>query len=232
MFAFVIAAVVLLVYYVMRLVTLYLGAVLSPLVSLLWLVPGYRDFAETAAKTYLTTIFVLFVHVVILQLAASLLSGMATGGNITDVLMAMVTGIATILLVLKAQTTMMQYSYVSMGTRNMRKLGGQFINGISYMTGKGKVGATKVAATSKGVATKIQNARNTARVQKAIAARDALPPAVEYNKPHIDKSGITITTLPASSTKTGTTYEAPIAAPKATSLKSTLPKNNSKDKTL
>lgn len=60
MIVFVICAVALLIYYVMRLVTLYIGTVLSPLVSLLWLVPGFRDFAETALKTYLTTIFVIF----------------------------------------------------------------------------------------------------------------------------------------------------------------------------
>lgn len=77
MIVFVFFSVVLLVYYVMRLVILYLGAVLAPLVALLWLIPGFRDFAETAFKTYLTTIFVLFVHVVILTLAASLFSGMA-----------------------------------------------------------------------------------------------------------------------------------------------------------
>ena len=76
-----IAVVVLLVYYVMRIVTLYIGAVLSPLVSMLWLVPGFRDFAETAFKTYLTTIFVLFTHVIILQLSSSILTGLATASG-------------------------------------------------------------------------------------------------------------------------------------------------------
>jgi hypothetical protein len=113
----------LLVYYVMRLVTLYLGAALSPLVALLWLVPSFRDFAETAFKTYLTTIFVLFVHAVILVLSASLFAGMATASGenqVPDTLMALVTGIATIILIFKAQGTMMQYSYVSMGQRNLK----------------------------------------------------------------------------------------------------------------
>jgi hypothetical protein len=91
-------SVILLVYYVGRLVTLYIGAVLSPLIALVWLIPGFRDFAETAIKTYLTTIFVLFVHVVILQLAASLLTGMApsSGNDVPNTLMAIVVGFATI----------------------------------------------------------------------------------------------------------------------------------------
>ena len=137
MLAFVLFSIVLLVYYVMRLVTLYLGAVLSPLVILLWIVPGFRDFAETAFKTYITTIFVLFVHVVILQLSASLFAGMATasGDNaVPDTLMAIVTGIATIFMLLKAQGAMMQFSYVSTGARNLKKLGGTFINGVNHMT--------------------------------------------------------------------------------------------------
>lgn len=84
MLAFLIFSVILLVYYVGRLVTLFIGAVVSPLVILLWLVPGFRDFSETAMKTYLTTIFVLFIHVVILLLAASLFTGMsAVSGNNT-----------------------------------------------------------------------------------------------------------------------------------------------------
>src|SRR5690606_33624035 len=113
-------SVVLLVYYVGRLVTLFIGAVLSPLVILIWLVPGFRDFSESAAKTYLTTIFVLFVHVVILQLAASLFVGMSAASDspVPDTLMSMIVGLATILALLKTQGAMMQLSYVSMGARN------------------------------------------------------------------------------------------------------------------
>jgi hypothetical protein len=146
MVAFLAFSVILLVYYVGRLVTLYIGAVLSPVVLLAWLVPGFRDFSETAAKTYLTTIFVLFVHVVILELAASLFTGMAvgSGNHVPDTLMAMVTGLATVIALLKTQGVMMQFSYVSMGSRNARKLGGQFINGMSYATGKGRAVATTI----------------------------------------------------------------------------------------
>jgi len=138
MVAFVILSVILLVYYVGRIVTVYLGAVLSPLILLVWFIPGFRDFAETAAKAYVVTIFVLFVHVVILELAASLFSGMVAGSaeHTADPLMAMIIGLATLVALLKTQGVMMQFSYASVGPRTARKLGSQFINGISYINSR------------------------------------------------------------------------------------------------
>jgi len=140
MVAFLIFAVILLVYYVGRLVTLYIGAVLSPLLLILWLIPGFRDFSETALKIYLTTIFVLFVHVVILLLAASLLTGISvgSGGGTPNSLMAMIVGLATLIALLKTQGVMAQLSYASIGPRNARRLGGQFITAVSYMGSRGK----------------------------------------------------------------------------------------------
>lgn len=140
MVAFLILAVVLLVYYVGRLVTLYVGAILSPLVVLLWLVPGFKDFAHTAIKTYLATIFVLFVHVLILLLAASIFAGMVAGGPNTalDPIMATVVGVAVLVSLLKTQGLMMQLSYASMGPKAMRKLGSQFVTSVSYATSKVK----------------------------------------------------------------------------------------------
>jgi hypothetical protein len=138
MLAFLVFAVILLIYYVCRLVTLYIGAILSPLVVLLWLVPAFRDFAVNAAKTYIATIFVLFVHVVILALAASLLAGMAVSGtaHTPDALMAMIVGLATLTALLKTQGVMMEMSYASIGPRTIRKLGGQLVTGVSYLSGR------------------------------------------------------------------------------------------------
>lgn len=138
MVTFMILAVILLVYYVMRLVVLYLGAILSPLVVLLWLVPGFKDFAITAIKTYATAIFVLFVHVIILLLAASIFGGMVSAdpNKPFDPVMGTIVGVATLITLLKTQGVMMQMSYVSVGPRAMRKLGGQFMNGVSYTTSK------------------------------------------------------------------------------------------------
>ena len=224
MVGFVICSIVLLVYYVMRLVTLYIGAVLAPLVSLLWLIPGFRDFTETAFKTYLTTILVLFVHVVILQLSASLFTGMAT-----DTLMAMVTGIATILMLLKAQSVMMQFSYVSMGARNMRKLGGQFVNGVSYLSGK-----TRAAAST--ISSKTDTAKKSRMIRsvESRAVNTGKTQTVRYqNKKGTAEIAHTATpTKPRSSMRTGTTYEAPTVKVTRVPASSTTPRNNSKDKTL
>lgn len=228
MLAFLIFSVFLLVYYVLRLVTLFIGAVLSPLVILVWLVPGFRDFSETAIKTYITTIFTLFVHVVILLLAASLFTGMASvGPNQTpDTLISMVIGLATVLALLKTQGVMMQFSYASMGARNTRKLGGQFMNGVSYMTSKGTGAAKAVAgkATSRGaVATAATKSGATSgNVHK-----------VGYTQPKSSQgSGVKVTRVPANKQpKTGTTYEAPKVTPRDISYtKGTEPKHNKEDK--
>jgi hypothetical protein len=147
MIVFVVLSVMLLVYYVGRLVTLYLGAVLSPLVLLLWLLPSFKDFAANAAKTYLTTIFVLFIHVVILELAASIFATLIVGspGQTPDPIMALVVGISTLIALLKTQGVLMQLSYASIGPKAMRRLGGQFINSVSYVSSK----APKAAAPAR-----------------------------------------------------------------------------------
>ena len=222
MVAFLICSVILLVYYVMRLITLFIGTVLSPLVSMLWLAPGFRDFAETSMKTFLSTIFVLFVHVVILQLASSLFSSMATtGGNnaLPDTLMAMVAGIATILTLLKVQGVMMQFSFVSMGARNLKKLGGQFMNGVSYMTGTGSKVAYKTTQRVKNTTHAAKKARVHSTLE-TVARQTKSPMKVSYlNKkgdaeityavnPH-SKNSPTVVNMPESkSLKTGTTYRA------------------------
>ncbi|HSX28485.1 MAG TPA: hypothetical protein VLF60_03490 [Candidatus Saccharimonadales bacterium] len=219
MMTFLILSIILLVYYVGRLITLFIGAVLSPLVALVWLVPGFRDFAETAAKTYITTIFVLFVHVVILQLAASLLTGMSagSGNNLSGTLMAMVVGLATIVALLRTQGVMMQFSYVSMGSRNMRRLGGQFMTGVSYMTGKGG----RAAVNSMGnKIDSVQKVRAINRIESE-AARTGKPQSISYEtKKGVNATHIAEPNPKGSSKSTGTTYEAPKAAKSSRSKKS------------
>lgn len=144
MVVFLVLAVILLVYYVTRLVVLYLGAILAPLMILLWLIPSFKDFVGTAVKTYVTTIFVLFIHVVILLLAASIFAGMlsASPDKTLNPLMAVVVGIATLVALLKTQSILAQFAFVSIGARAIRKLGGQFIAAASFMSSKGKAVAT------------------------------------------------------------------------------------------
>ena len=149
MVVFLILTVILLVYYIMRLVTLYVGAILSPVIILLSVLPGFKDFASTAMKAYFTTVFTLFVQVIIIHLAASLFSltlgkEPSTGPS---TLMAMLVGIATLVTLLKTQGVMMQMGYVSAGPRALRKLGGQFMTGVNHTTSTiksvRKVGSTK-----------------------------------------------------------------------------------------
>jgi len=226
MLAFLIFAVILLVYYVGRIVVLFLGAVLSPLVIALWLLPSFRDFSVSAIKTYIMTIFVLFVHVVTLMLAATLFVGMsATDGNnqIPNVLMSMVIGLATVLTLLKTQGVMMQFSYVGMGARNARKLGAQFMNGVSYLTGKGRA----AMASASGAAT----GRNSMQLAGATASgRSAGGSTTVYKSP----SGNTKRTSGASNKSnrapTGTTIEAPKATPRSEALKQSEKKNNKETK--
>lgn len=136
MVAFLILVVILLVYYVARILALYIGAILSPLVVLLWLLPAFKDFAMTALKTYLTTIFVLFVHVVIWLLAASIFVGMldSTPGNEPNTIMALIVGIATITTLLKTQGVMKELSYAASAPRAARQLSGSFVRGVSHLS--------------------------------------------------------------------------------------------------
>ncbi|MHB1865432.1 MAG: hypothetical protein ACYCPS_04735 [Candidatus Saccharimonadales bacterium] len=134
---FLVFSVILLVYYVGRIVTIYLGAVLAPLVILCWLLPSLRDMAVSATKRYFSAIFVLFIHVVILQLAASLLADIVSSqGSKPDPLMAMVIGLATLVALLKTQGVMSQLSYATIGPRMTRKIAERLILNASYISDK------------------------------------------------------------------------------------------------
>ena len=225
MLAFLIFLIILLIYYVGRLVVLFLGAVLSPLVILIWLLPSFRDFSVSAAKTYVTTIFVLFVHVIILQLAATLFVGLssADGNNqVPNVLMSTVIGLATVMVLLKTQGMMMQFSYVSMGANNARKLGSQFMNGVSYMTGKGTAVVSTVAGKS-GAATGVASS-----VSKS-SRRTNHASSTHTKTATTSKATNTSTTPRPKRAPTGSTTEAPKVTPRESALKQPL-KNTNKEK--
>jgi hypothetical protein len=161
------------------------------------------------------TIFVLFVHVVTLLLAATLFVGMsATDGNnqVPNVLMSMVIGLATVLTLLKTQGVMMQFSYVGMGARNARKLGSQFMNGVSYLTGKGRA----AMASASGAA--------TGRGSMQLATAGASGRGVRGNTTVIRATSSSNKQASGSSSKsnrapTGTTTEAPKATSRSEALK-------------
>ncbi len=91
---FLIVSVVLLLMYITRLITISLGAVLSPFIFLLWVIPKTSDFAEIAIKSYIVTVFVVFVHVVIIQLASAFLT---IPGNSNNSLISIAIGIGLFL---------------------------------------------------------------------------------------------------------------------------------------
>ena len=129
MILFVILAVVLLLFYITRLIAIALGAVLAPFIFLLWALPKFSDFAEISAKTYLVTIFSIFVHVVVIQLAASFLTIPGQVG--TNSLISILVGIGLLLTLLKTQSFMIQLMFYNSGRSMIKKIGGQIMNVIS-----------------------------------------------------------------------------------------------------
>jgi hypothetical protein len=150
MLAFIVLSVMLMVYYVLRLMTLYIGAVLSPIVMMLWLLPDFKYFAEAAARAYVSIIFVLFINVVILDLAASIFGGMtiATPDHSLNPLMAMVVGIAMLLALLKTQGVLTQLSYASLGPKTTSQLGGLILNVMSqHRGGRSRTGSRSAGSS-------------------------------------------------------------------------------------
>lgn len=129
MVLFVVLAVVLLLFYITRLIAIALGAVLAPLAFLLWAVPKFADFAEISARTYLTTIFSLFIHVVVIQLAAAFLTlpGQVGANSLISILV----GIGLLLTLLKTQSFMIQLMFYNSGRTLIKKMGGQIMNVVS-----------------------------------------------------------------------------------------------------
>ncbi|HWY79793.1 MAG TPA: hypothetical protein VNW29_05555 [Candidatus Sulfotelmatobacter sp.] len=129
MLLFVILAAILLLFYIIRLIVVALGAVLSPLIFLLWAVPKFSDFAEISAKSYLTMIFTVFVHVVIIQLASAFLTLPGQVG--TNSLVSVLVAIGLFLTLLKTPSFMFQLMFYNTGRGMVRKLGGQIMNVIT-----------------------------------------------------------------------------------------------------
>lgn len=127
----IVLAVLLLVYYLKRIIILYIGAVLSPLIAMLWLVPVFRDFAIASAKIYISTIFALFVQVVILMLAVSLFAGLVQGEG--NPFMTSLLAIATLSLLLTTNKTMNQLSILNLSNQGLRKLGSTFVKGFTHV---------------------------------------------------------------------------------------------------
>ena len=130
MLIFVILAIILLVFYITRLITIALGAVLSPIFFLLWTSPKFADFTGISARVYFLTIFSTFIHAVILQLGAAFL---ISGG---DPFVSRLMAIGLVLVLIKALPTMIQMSFYNSGKSLVKDTGSKImnvINGINSM---------------------------------------------------------------------------------------------------
>jgi hypothetical protein len=125
---FLVVSIVLLLLYISRLILISLMAVLSPFIFLLWTLPKFSDFASIASKSYLVTVFVVFVHVVMLQLASSFLTLPEHNENS---LISIAVAIGLFFTLLKVPSLMMQMVFYTTRNGTFKKLGGQIINVIT-----------------------------------------------------------------------------------------------------
>lgn len=136
---FLIVAIVLLLMYISRLIVIALGAVLSPFIFLLWTLPKTADFAEMAIKSYLVSVFMIFIHVVTIQLAGSFL---ALPEQTNNSLISIAVAIGLLLTLLKIPSFLMQLILFSRSVGTVKHMGSQIINVMSTDTAhKGTVGA-------------------------------------------------------------------------------------------
>jgi hypothetical protein len=103
---------------------------------------------------------------------------------------------------------MTQFSYVSGGARSARKLGGQFMNGVGYITGKGKTAAVAAA----GATDTVQKGRIVTQVEKR--ANSTGQPQWASVKSKNSNAEINVQAKPSiPRSKTGTTIVAPRTKP-------------------
>lgn len=122
---FLIVSLVLLLMYIGRLIIISLGAVLSPFIFLLWTLPKFADLAEIAVKTYLVSVFTIFIHVVIIQLASSYLVLPIRSENS---LLSVAVAIGLFITLLKVPSMLMQMVFYGGRAGTVKKLGSQILN--------------------------------------------------------------------------------------------------------
>jgi len=58
----------------------------------------------------------------------------SSSSDTLDPIMSVVVGLATLMALLKTQSVLMQLNYASVAPKAMRKLGSQFMTGVSYIS--------------------------------------------------------------------------------------------------
>ena len=140
---FILLAVVLLIFYISRLMILSFGAVISPLICLLSLSSKMSDFVGNAVKIYLITLFTVFLHVIIIQLASAFLTVPGQVGE--NPIIAILVGIALFSVLLKSTSISIQLAMSSQAGNTLKKFGSQVINVISSNSGKGAAEVSRIA---------------------------------------------------------------------------------------
>lgn len=178
MVAFVIISMILLVYYLGRIVTIYLGAILSPLVILVGILPSFRDFSMMLARSYFVTIFVLFIHNVIIKLASAvLLSAYQTNdGDVLPLLLPLGIAIAALIAMLKVEGVMTQFASASVAPRAMRNMSRQLVR-----SSRNFIGGAKAVGTSKPVQAAAKKGAAAAG-QSMIATKNAASKGLDHAK--------------------------------------------------
>lgn len=125
---FLVVAILLLFMFITRLIIISVEAVLSPFVFLLLTLPKFSDLAEITIRSYLVAVFMVFIQVVVIQLAASFLNLPEQSNNS---LISIAVAIGLFLTLLKIPGSLNQMIFYVSGSRGFKKIGGQLINVIS-----------------------------------------------------------------------------------------------------
>lgn len=143
---FIILSVILLLFYISRLIVIALGVALSPFIFLLWTIPKTTDFAEISIKAFFVTVFTVFVHIVIIQLASAFLAIPGQSGN--NSLLSVLIAIGLLFTLLKTPSFMMQMIFYNTGRTVIRKVGTQIMNVLT--TNNSNSDAGSAVTTSRG----------------------------------------------------------------------------------
>jgi len=131
---FIVLAAVLLLFYISRLMILAFGAVISPLVCAISLIPSFSGFAANLFKGYFVMIFSIFIHVVLIQLASAFLTVPNQVG--TNPVVSILIGIALFSILIKSTSVTIQLALAGGTTNSIKKIGGQIMNVISVSNAK------------------------------------------------------------------------------------------------
>lgn len=123
---FVILCLVLLLMYVTRFILVAVGAVMGPFVFLLWAIPRTSGIAEVLIKSYLVTVFTIFVHVVVIQLASAFLATPAQGSS--NSLISIIVAIGLLFTLIRIPQWLLAAVFVTSQGGRLIKIGGNIMN--------------------------------------------------------------------------------------------------------